>query len=225
MAPKDPHNYIMHAFEHYKRARQLTYNLAALKASPVPSNPAEAEKRQNAILDMESGRRLHVNQANLYMAMEEQWVALQTPEVFDRPEVKDLMARMSKFMVVKDAEGVHPLLTSGGNWADFVTRMGFAELPNYDPNHPRLHHLDAGLVFSMVDPHGRTHYYAPQSGMLSPARQCSDRADDGTISGYMQTGDAKTLLAGKPDDLPGVYRKSPLQRAGGAVRKVFDALG
>ena len=111
--------------------------------------------------------------------------------VFGDPAVYKLLEALSDTMVMTDANGVHALLPHGGNWADFATRMGFAEVP-------------AGTVadaFKVTDHAGVTHHF-----VMHPEA----KKREGTIGQYFAddlSGErATTMIHGTPTPLPASYR-------------------
>lgn len=72
-----------------------------------------------------------VLRGNLLLGFQEQMFSLQVPEVFEKPEVRALMARAGRELAMEDPRGRVPLLpdVKAGSWADFETRMGLTEVP------------------------------------------------------------------------------------------------
>ena len=125
-APRDPQGLILPAFALYQRATREKATLPAAE------------------------RRAMIHRANMLIVSHEQLVVVQGPKVFGDPEVARLMGSLTAQMTVTDVRGSQPLLPNGGNWADFATRMGYADAPAGTPG-----------AIKMTDAQGVVHHYVP----------------------------------------------------------------
>lgn len=219
--PLDPHGLIIQAFEKYAEARRLGDKIQSYPphlvrllnpdlskdATTEDFKPAEVWKQLEA--DDQSRRQL-VFQANLLLGFQEQLVSLQTPEVFGNPDVAKLMGSLSRGMAFNDARGSTRLLPSGGNWADFTTRMGLKELPD-----GQVPTENADLVITLRHPDGGERRYVT-SGLCQP----------GNITNYMVHGsmdasfDTMRMIGTRPEDLSKFYTHNPVFRALSPLRSV-----
>jgi hypothetical protein len=192
-APRDPQGLILPAFALYQRAA-----------------------REKKALTPEAREAL-VHRANMLIVSHEQMVVVQGPRVFGDPRVARLMGSLTSQMTVTDVRGSEALLPNGGNWADFATRMGYADAPAGTPGAIRV-----------TDAAGRVHHYVPNP---DPARRV------GTIGSYFEgalgEADAKAMIGAAPAPLPPAYGDgSDLGRAGRRwftgiatqLRKAFSGL-
>jgi hypothetical protein len=170
----DPQGYMLQAFTNYQQARRIGDQLQAYpqairdqlrydRFDAFAANARTPEEKAAVALSQQRDRLLY--QANLYLGFQEQLYSLQTDEVFGDPKVRALMAVMSKEMAIVDPLGVHRLLPDGGNWADFVTRMGLKDAAPGDPE-----------AFLVRDDQGKEHRYTV------------DPTAHGTIAEYMRHG-------------------------------------
>jgi hypothetical protein len=168
------------------------------KAEAKDFEPKELWKKVEEAADR---RRQLVFHANLLLGFQEQMVSLQNSDVFDKPEVRQLMESLSRGMVFHDSRGKVPLLPKGGNWADFTTRMGLREVSEEKGVDPQ----SSDMVIKIRDDQGRTRYYET-SGLCEP----------GNITQYMSLGtayhpEAAQLLEGTPERLSRLYRNNPVR--------------
>jgi hypothetical protein len=188
-APQDPQNFLLQAFEKYAEAKKVGQEIQVLQDKLKRAGKAEPDLE--AINDggrlcslHEQQRKLMVS-ANLLIGFHEQYLSLQRPELFDDPALTKLMASLTREMVIHDANGAHPLLRGGGNWANFADRMGLAEAGPQDPPES---------VFTLRDADGQAQRFV-----------IKDFSGD-TIAGYFHSftssrNDAKRLMKRGPQPL------------------------
>ncbi len=161
-APRDPQGLILPAFRLYQRATRA-------KATLTPD-----------------ARRALIHRANMLIVSHEQMVVVQGPKVFGDAEVARLLGSLTSQMSVTDVRGSQPLLPNGGNWADFATRMGYADAAADTPGAIRI-----------TDPAGVVHHYVPNPDAKRRA---------GTISSYfegaLRAADAQAMTGTAPAPLP-----------------------
>ena len=161
-APRDPQGLILPAFALYQRATRE-------KGTLTPA-----------------ARREMIHRANMLIVSHEQMVVVQGPRVFGDPEVARLLGSLTSQMTVTDVRGSEPLLPHGGSWADFATRMGYADARPGTPGAIRV-----------VDPAGVVHHYVPHPDAKRRA---------GTIGSYfagaLTAADARAMTGAAPAPLP-----------------------
>ncbi|MEL6181622.1 MAG: hypothetical protein AAFS10_21870, partial [Myxococcota bacterium] len=101
----DPNGFVAAAFAKYAEARNLYNELYCLP---------EGDPQRQQLIDQ---RAAIAHEANLLIGYQEQLVILQP--IFDT--MQDELEAMNGTMVLRDPNGVHPLVN---NWGDFYTRMG-----------------------------------------------------------------------------------------------------
>lgn len=217
--PLDRHGLILQAFERYAAARRISdemlqkytpEQLAAFEEAwrtgdPVPERLV-SETHNYLTFQQDIARRQNLTlHANLLLGFHEQLVSLQSPEVFDHPEVAKMMEVLSRGMVFEDVRGKTPLLPNGGNWAEFTKRMGLKEVsPTATFNPVVFDGVETkDMLIELKDPDGTVRKYFT-SGMC----------EAGTIVYFMAQAhlafDANTdrLLDAKPKALPWLYKVS-----------------
>ncbi|MFP5502413.1 MAG: hypothetical protein ACLGIN_07970 [Candidatus Sericytochromatia bacterium] len=191
---KDPQGLLLASFKGYAKAR-------ALGEQAKKATGAEQAK----LLDQ---RQAVAHRANLLLGVHEQMVVLQGPEVFGNPELAKLIGALTTTMALTDANGTHPLLPNGGNWATFADRMGFLAVPaGSDPQ-----------AIKVVDHQGVTHHY-----VLHP----DAKVREGSIAQYFLDSlgpeAASKLIAQPPSPLPSSFRDG--NDVMNWLRKVVEAPG
>jgi hypothetical protein len=194
-APLDPQGFKLEAFKSYRQAKELGRAEGSV-ASHHYGNRMQITESEVADLQME--RRRLLDRANALLGFQEQWFSLQRPEVFGNPETHALMARLTPYMAVQDAHGLHGLLLKGGNWADFLTRMGLVELKPGDARY------DDPAVIRFKDDQGATHHYLSTYALKGMRCSPDDKQNDAILS-YMTSARDAELIAGKPMPLPTRY--------------------
>lgn len=143
---KDPSGLVVDALACYQQAR-------------LTSDPA--------------AKRALIERANMLIAMHEQHHVAQP--AFADQRFQELCAVVSQDLVMSDPSGDYPLLPQGGNWADFETRMGMAEVPASEAEARFTSNDDPSCgLYRVTDEDGGHRYYE-----LKPSAE-----REGTISGY-----------------------------------------
>lgn len=135
---EDPMGMYTEAFARYKDARELG----------VQAQRETDSSRREALL---SRRDELVKSANIRLFIHEQML-LENPTMYGDTDVRNAVGSISGTMVLKDPHGEYRLLPEGGNWTDFKTRMGFAEVPEGTPDGIRVPTPDGKVTTYKVLP-------------------------------------------------------------------------
>jgi hypothetical protein len=195
LAPRDPQQFLRKSFELYRQCRQLWVDSLSA-ADPKP------------LLDR---RRQLAHLANVTIGCQEQMLILQSPQVFSHPVVQEIVAGQEGVMRLHDPVGgrrtIHLLpAPPGGNWADFILRMG-VQVGRGPP--PPLPPSPQAIPASAVSVNVANPYPAPPGVTFKTPAGATDyvpRADrTGTIYEYFENnlddgagGGSKTPLMGVP---------------------------
>lgn len=137
--PEDPQGWVLKAFENYEQARSLQIE-ASMESTPSDERARMLQERSDLIAE-----------ANLFLGIQEQMFILQDHEIFNHPIMQEMLGSLEGTMSLGTAAGKFELLTHGGNWTDFATRMGLQEVPA----------SQAGKkgILAIRNPDGQDHYY------------------------------------------------------------------
>lgn len=177
-ADKDPHGFLLKAFEGYQQARVISQRLKTEQLSSADRSALEAQRR-----DL-------VFQANLSIGIQEQMYSLQTKRTFANSEVQHLMKTFTPSMTLSDAANRMPLLPNGGNWANFPQRMGFKE----------VFQADTPGAMLIPDLKGRPHYF-----IVNPDAKARQGTIYEYFKANMGEDLSRKLITSKPEDYPTFY--------------------
>lgn len=220
-APKDPQGFVINAFRRYQEAEHLGREIRRLEEQGEAPDATKGNSRQRAIqaatMDghvrkytvvpdpteadvLDAKRDQLLLEANTYLGLQEQYLSLQHADIFDNPEIQQLMGDLSKSMTLEDPYGVVGLLKGGGNWAKFFDRMGLRRATEAD----YLPDGRCGIKPMTIRYNGKTEDYVPNHR-------------PGTITGYFlnrsfASDGGLQLGTQQPKPLPELYTNSPFDR-------------